>query len=197
MNRGRRGLASRRSLGLGGRRDPDQCLNQAFRRAQLFGWPSMIGTTNRRTERGTEMASTKAGTAWVIRHCSITANRRLDTRLAAVPESKPSADEVPLEAWWHLVESLRHSIPVRRTREGVVILDAGILRRETYQAAWCAAQAALAHLGEGPSKWTPTGCVRTTRRDRGLKWRVARIRPVGPAAAGPPRPRPSLPFALL
>ncbi len=99
------------------------------------------------------MTITKPGTACGIRHCSITAARPLDARLTAVLESKLSVDEVPLETWWHLAESLRHSIAVRRAREGVAIIDADVLQRASYRAIW-SAQAALAHLGEGSSKRT-------------------------------------------
>ena len=83
--------------------------------------------------------------------CPITAFRPTDHRLAALLESKPAADDVPLEAWWHLAESLQHSVAVRRAREGVATLDAAALRQQTYQARW-SAQAALAHLGPGPSR---------------------------------------------
>jgi hypothetical protein len=85
------------------------------------------------------------------RHGPSAAFRPSDARLAALLESKPAAEEIPLEAWWYLVESLRHSVAVRRAREGVAVLGAAALTRETQQAR-CSAQAALRHLGQGPCR---------------------------------------------
>jgi hypothetical protein len=88
-----------------------------------------------------------------IRYDPMVAVRSLDNSVAAVLESKPSVDEVPPEAWWHIAESLHHAIAVRRAREGIARLHAAVLQRHIYEAAW-SAQAALARLGEGPIKQT-------------------------------------------
>jgi hypothetical protein len=114
------------------------------------------------------MTGNEARTASQIRRCPMTGGRPSDMRLAAVIESKPAVDEVPLEAWWHLADCLRQSVPVRRAREGIEVLDAAALQRATHQAIW-SAQAALAHLGEGTSTRTPDRPgppnVRATMRD--------------------------------
>src|SRR3954449_6342616 len=113
------------------------------------------------------MTDRNTGTA--RRHCSSSTLGTSDPRLAAVLDRKPPADEVPMEAWWHLADSLEHAVAVRRAREGVELLDADALTRETYKARW-SAQAALAHLGQGSAIW-PTGrrrehlSVRTSIRD--------------------------------
>jgi hypothetical protein len=121
------------------------------------------------TWQGAEMTRTNAGTAWAIRHCSINTVRPFDSRLAAVLDGKPPADEVPMEAWWHLADSLEHAVSVRRAREGVELLDPDDLERETYKARW-SAQAALAHLGQGSALWPANArrerlSVRTSIRD--------------------------------
>src|SRR3954465_6614177 len=72
--------------------------------------------------------------------------RPSDSRLAALLESKPAGDEVPLEVWWHLVESLRHSIAIRRAREGIERLHVELLEDELAQAE-ASALAALAQVG--------------------------------------------------
>src|SRR3954447_17871281 len=89
--------------------------------------------------RGEMTTTTEAAIGSSVRDCCpITAFRPTDHRLAALLESKPAADDVPLEAWWHLAESLQHSVAVRRAREGVATLDAAALRQQTYQARWSA-----------------------------------------------------------
>src|SRR4051794_29083100 len=82
--------------------------------------------------------------------------RPSDSRLAALLESKPARDEVPLEVWWHLVESLRHSIAVRRAREGIERLDVHVLDAELSRAQ-ASALAALAQVGPGPADRRPSG----------------------------------------
>lgn len=114
------------------------------------------------------MTGTNTRTRRSKQRCTIATDQPLDSRLAAVLELKPSSDEVPLEVWCHLVESLRHSITVRRAREGVEVPDPRDLQHATHQAIW-SARAALAHLGEGTSERAvrPGGSlsVRTTMRD--------------------------------
>ncbi len=101
--------------------------------------------------------TSEAASGSSIKDCwPVTAFRPSDQRLAALLESKPATDEVPLETWWHLAESLQHSVVVRRAREGAAVLDAATLEHKTYQARW-SAQAALAHLGPGPSRRPPVG----------------------------------------
>src|SRR3954447_2656237 len=95
--------------------------------------------------------------------------RPSDSRLAALLDSKPAKDEVPLEVWWHLVESLRHSIAVRRAREGIERLDVHVLNAEVSQAQ-ASALAALAQVGAGAADRRPSGCpphlsVRSTIRE--------------------------------
>jgi hypothetical protein len=128
------------------------------------------------------MTRTNAGTAWAIGHCSISTARPSDPRLAAVLDGKPPADEVPIEAWWHLADSLQHAVSVRRAREGVELLDVEDLRRATYKARW-SAQAALAHLGQGSTTWPTAGrcgqpSVRTSIRDLARLIVSARLTPV-------------------
>jgi hypothetical protein len=84
----------------------------------------------------------------------LVAIRPADPALAALLESKPTAEDVSLEVWWHVVQSLQHSLAVRRAREGVAVLTAEHLEQELHEAeAW--AEAALAELGPGPS-WRRT-----------------------------------------
>ncbi len=96
------------------------------------------------------MTSTEVGTRYETNHSAGLAVRPSDSRLAALLESKPTGDQVPLEVWWYLAESLRHSVPVRRAREGVAILGADVLKDEIDRARLSAC-AALARLGQGPS----------------------------------------------
>jgi hypothetical protein len=115
------------------------------------------------------MTTTDGATAPATGPCSISTVRRADPRLAAVLDGKPAADEVPLEVWWHLADSLQHAVSVRRAREGVELLDLDDLNRETYKARW-SAQAALAHLGQGAAIWPVADrrdklSVRTSIRD--------------------------------
>jgi hypothetical protein len=128
------------------------------------------------------MTRTNAGPAEASARCPISAVRPPDPRLAAVLDGKPPGDEVPMEAWWHLADSLQHAVSVRRAREGVELLDADNLKRETYQAQW-SAQAALAHLGQGPAIWPDTGhrrqlSVRLSIRDLARLMVSARPTPI-------------------
>src|SRR4051794_32972370 len=58
--------------------------------------------------------------------------RPADATLAALLENKETVDEVPLEAWWHIAESLRHSIAVRRDQEGIQRLETDVLDAELH-----------------------------------------------------------------
>jgi hypothetical protein len=102
-------------------------------------------------EQGAQMTNLAAGTLMAQRQGPGSALRPSDARLAALLESKPSVEEIPLEVWWYIVESLRHSVAVRRAREGVAVLGSEALRCETRRAEW-SARAALAQVGGGPSK---------------------------------------------
>ena len=56
-----------------------------------------------------------------------------DVALATVLNGKPLHDEVPHAAWWYVAESLRHSVHVRRSVDGVAILDEEALAQRVNQ----------------------------------------------------------------
>jgi hypothetical protein len=83
--------------------------------------------------------------AHVTEHGPMTEPRPVDTPLDAVLQGKPSADEIPIAAWWFVAEALRHSVLVRRTVEGVATLPDPVFRLEASRARM-AAEAALEEL---------------------------------------------------
>lgn len=103
-----------------------------------------------------EGSSYRASGAWddggeqFDEHADVASNHRADARLAALLQSKPDTEPIPLAAWWFIAASLQSSVQVRRCLEGVESLTAETLA-QCIQRAHQAAGAALEELPESPA----------------------------------------------